>query len=214
MQEDPTKPVFDSMMETVVQSLSGEARDFYDREFSFFNEVTSISGKLKPYIKKTKLEKKVLIFCCTCVRNLTHLKAKIDEEMSKISVDVGVYLPSNPDGKVVDIDKKSGRPLQSHAKVPFINHRSIGLFEGFCRPLSWQRSKSEKRKLRSTRILTPFWMVKVAALKRALNMTSGSRQFSKSVTTVAKTFLLCKLLLCSKTFSSASALCFIFFHTE
>jgi phosphatidylinositol 4-kinase len=37
--------------------------------------------------------------------------------MVKIRVDVGVYLPSNPDGVVVDIDKKSGRPLQSHAKV-------------------------------------------------------------------------------------------------
>jgi phosphatidylinositol 4-kinase len=37
--------------------------------------------------------------------------------MAKIVVEVGVYLPSNPDGKVVDIDKKSGRPLQSHAKV-------------------------------------------------------------------------------------------------
>lgn len=44
-------------------------------------------------------------------------QAKIDEEMSKIDVDIGVYLPSNPDGIVVDIDKKSGRPLQSHAKV-------------------------------------------------------------------------------------------------
>ena len=42
---------------------------------------------------------------------------KIDEEMAKIKVEVGVYLPSNPDGIVVDIDKKSGRPLQSHAKV-------------------------------------------------------------------------------------------------
>lgn len=37
--------------------------------------------------------------------------------MAKIHVEVGVYLPSNPDGKVIDIDKKSGRPLQSHAKV-------------------------------------------------------------------------------------------------
>lgn len=44
-------------------------------------------------------------------------QAKIDEEMAKIKVEVGVYLPSNPDGIVVDIDKKSGRPLQSHAKV-------------------------------------------------------------------------------------------------
>ena len=48
---------------------------------------------------------------------LTFGQAKIDEEMAKINVEVGVYLPSNPDGIVVDIDKKSGRPLQSHAKV-------------------------------------------------------------------------------------------------
>ncbi|KAF9446332.1 hypothetical protein P691DRAFT_708828 [Macrolepiota fuliginosa MF-IS2] len=102
--EDPMKPALDAMTNAVVKSLSGEARDFYDREFNFFNEVTSISGKLKPFIKKTKPEK----------------KAKIDEEMAKIRVDVGVYLPSNPDGAVVDIDKKSGRPLQSHAKAPFM----------------------------------------------------------------------------------------------
>ncbi|KAH9945818.1 atypical/PIKK/PI4K protein kinase [Epithele typhae] len=99
--EDPLKPVLDKMTDMVVDSLSGDARNFYDREFGFFNEVTSISGKLKPFIKKTKPEK----------------KAKIDEEMAKIVVEVGVYLPSNPDGKVIDIDKKSGRPLQSHAKV-------------------------------------------------------------------------------------------------
>ncbi|KAJ7940268.1 hypothetical protein B0H13DRAFT_2299305 [Mycena leptocephala] len=102
--EDPMKPALDQMTEAVVASLSGEARAFYDREFGFFQEVTSISGKLKPFIKKTKPEK----------------KAKIDEEMAKITVDVGVYLPSNPDGIVVDIDKKSGRPLQSHAKAPFM----------------------------------------------------------------------------------------------
>lgn len=61
-QEDPMKPVFESVIAMVVDSLSGEAKAFYDREFSFFNEVTSISGKLKPYIKKTKPEKKVLEF--------------------------------------------------------------------------------------------------------------------------------------------------------
>ena len=66
-------------------------------------------------------------------------QAKIDEEMAKINVEIGVYLPSNPDGIVVDIDKKSGRPLQSHAKVSsyntsnlvFIKHLfSLGTFHG------------------------------------------------------------------------------------
>lgn len=47
------------MTALVVNSLSGDARTFYNREFGFFHEVTSISGKLKPYIKKTKPEKKV-----------------------------------------------------------------------------------------------------------------------------------------------------------
>ncbi|CAG8444257.1 12972_t:CDS:10 [Acaulospora morrowiae] len=101
---DPLKPTLERVIENIVDSLSGEDKAFYEREFTFFNAVTSISGKLKPYIKKSKLEK----------------KAKIDEEMAKIKVDVGVYLPSNPEGKVIGIDYKSGRPLQSHAKAPFM----------------------------------------------------------------------------------------------
>jgi phosphatidylinositol 4-kinase A len=52
------KPVLDCMMNAVVDSLSGEARAFYDREFGFFHEITSISGKLKPFIKRPKPEKK------------------------------------------------------------------------------------------------------------------------------------------------------------
>ena len=59
-QEDPMKPMLETIIDKVAQSLSGEARAFYDREFSFFNEVTSISGKLKPYIRKTTQEKKVI----------------------------------------------------------------------------------------------------------------------------------------------------------
>ncbi|KAG1853628.1 hypothetical protein F4604DRAFT_1268313 [Suillus subluteus] len=98
------KPALDRMTDMVVDSLSGDARAFYDREFGFFKKVTSISGKLKPFIKKSKPKK----------------KAKIDEEMTKIVVDVGVYLPSIPDGSVIDIDKKSGQPPQSHAKAPFM----------------------------------------------------------------------------------------------
>ncbi|KAJ5591779.1 uncharacterized protein N7459_002148, partial [Penicillium hispanicum] len=101
---DPLKPTLDRFIETLILSFSGEERNFYEREFSFFNEITGVSGKLRPYIKRSKPEK----------------KEKIEEELRKIKVEVGVYLPSNPDGVVVGIDRKSGKPLQSHAKAPYM----------------------------------------------------------------------------------------------
>jgi phosphatidylinositol 4-kinase A len=91
-------------MANLVSSFSQEDNEYFEKEFAFFNEVTDISGKLKPYIKKPKPEK----------------KQKIEEELRKIKVEVGVYLPSNPDGVVVGIDRKSGKPLQSHAKAPYM----------------------------------------------------------------------------------------------
>lgn len=104
MQPDPVKPTLDKVMNSLESSFSAEDRDFYEREFEFFNEVTDISGKLRPFIQRPKPEK----------------KQKIEEELRKIKVEVGVYLPSNPDGVVVGIDRKSGKPLQSHAKAPYM----------------------------------------------------------------------------------------------
>ncbi|KAF9884109.1 phosphatidylinositol-4- kinase [Aspergillus nanangensis] len=101
---DPLKPTLDRFMDALVTSFTTEEREFYEREFSFFNDITGISGKLRPYIKRSKPEK----------------KEKIEEELRKIKVEVGVYLPSNPDGAVVGIDRKSGKPLQSHAKAPYM----------------------------------------------------------------------------------------------
>ncbi|KAL2137056.1 hypothetical protein VTI74DRAFT_9662 [Chaetomium olivicolor] len=101
---DLMKPTLDQVMTHMVNSFSHEDREFYEREFAFFDEVTSISGKLKPLIKRSKPEK----------------KQKIEEELRKIKLEVGVYLPSNPDGVVIGIDRKSGKPLQSHAKAPFM----------------------------------------------------------------------------------------------
>lgn len=101
---DDIKPTLDRVMGRLVDSFAITDRDFYEREFSFFDEVTDISGKLKPLIHKSKPEK----------------KQKIEEELRKIQVEVGVYLPSNPDGVVIGIDRKSGKPLQSHAKAPYM----------------------------------------------------------------------------------------------
>lgn len=101
---DEIKPTLDSVMDKMVNSFAAEDREFFEREFAFFDKVMGISGKLKPLIKRPKPEK----------------KQKIEEELRKIKVEVGVYLPSNPDGVVIGIDRKSGKPLQSHAKTPYM----------------------------------------------------------------------------------------------
>ena len=101
---DPMKPKLDKVMDRLTASFGGSDKDFYEREFAFFNEVTDVSGKLRPYLKASKPEK----------------KQKIEEELRKIKIDPGVYLPSNPDGVVVNIDRTSGKPLQSHAKTPYM----------------------------------------------------------------------------------------------
>lgn len=97
-------PKLYSITDLIEKSFDSEALEFYSKEFSFFTEVTGISGTLKDYIKFSKPEKKQII----------------DREMAKIKVLPGVYLPSNSDGIVVDIERKSGKPLQSHAKAPFM----------------------------------------------------------------------------------------------
>ncbi|ODV96209.1 hypothetical protein PACTADRAFT_85014 [Pachysolen tannophilus NRRL Y-2460] len=101
---DTLKPALDRILKSMLSSFDKEDLQFFKREFSFFEDITGISGKLKPYIKKTKAEK----------------KAKIDEEMAKIVIQPDVYLPSNPDGVIVNINRQSGKPLQSHAKAPFM----------------------------------------------------------------------------------------------
>ncbi|KAK8095944.1 Phosphatidylinositol 3 [Apiospora kogelbergensis] len=101
---DEIKPALDLVMNKMIDSFSPEDKAFYEKEFGFFAEVTGISGKLKPLIKSSKDAK----------------KQKIEEELRAIKVEVGVYLPSNPDGVVIGIDRKSGKPLQSHAKAPFM----------------------------------------------------------------------------------------------
>ena len=115
---DSVKPELDRVMESLVSSFSPEDKDFYEREFDFFGKVTGISGILKPFVKLPKPEKK------------QKMKVKIEEELRKIQVDVGVYLPSNPDGVLIGIDRRSGKPLQSHAKAPYMATFRIRKEEG------------------------------------------------------------------------------------
>lgn len=52
------KPKLEKIINNLVASFTGADRDFYEREFKFFNDITAISGVLKEYIKYGQNEKK------------------------------------------------------------------------------------------------------------------------------------------------------------
>ena len=50
----------------------------------------------------------------------TERKQACLDALSKIQAQEGVYLPSNPEALVLNIDYNSGTPMQSAAKAPFL----------------------------------------------------------------------------------------------
>ncbi|KAE8692688.1 Phosphatidylinositol 4-kinase alpha 1 [Hibiscus syriacus] len=83
-------------------SFTPKALDVFQREFDFFDKVTSISGVLFPLPKEER-------------------RAGIQRELEKIQLKGDdLYLPTAPNKLVRGIQVDSGVPLQSAAKVPIM----------------------------------------------------------------------------------------------
>ncbi len=176
------KPLLDKMIERIVAGLSGKAKAFYDLEFNFFAEVTSIQAS-SSRTSKVQPEKKVnqaaARLCNVADPDRPRLMRRWQDRAS-----VGVYLPSNPDGIVVDLDRKSGRPC---------NHMP--------RHRSWQRSRCRRRSS-NCRPNASVEIADEASLVKTKYDVWQSAIF-RSETTVGKTSLPCRSLRCSRTFLQA-----------
>ncbi|KAJ0242191.1 Phosphatidylinositol 3-/4-kinase [Hirschfeldia incana] len=86
----------------IINGFTPKALDLFNREFDFFEKVTSISGALFPLPKEER-------------------RAGIRRELEKIKMQgEDLYLPTAPTKLVKGIRIDSGIPLQSAAKVPIM----------------------------------------------------------------------------------------------
>ncbi|CAH8562612.1 unnamed protein product [Schistosoma margrebowiei] len=91
-----------ALSSTIQNNFNGPTLAFYQREFEFFDQITSVSAKIRSYPKGEARKKACL------------------EALREVNVKPGCYLPSNPDSVVLEIDYMSGTPMQSAAKAPFL----------------------------------------------------------------------------------------------
>ncbi|XP_049538873.1 phosphatidylinositol 4-kinase alpha isoform X1 [Anopheles darlingi] len=99
---DSLYDALEALSQNIISSLSGPAKRFYEREFDFFGKITAVSGEIRSFPKGQARKKACL------------------EALSRIKVQSGCYLPSNPEAMVLDIDYNSGTPMQSAAKAPYL----------------------------------------------------------------------------------------------
>lgn len=99
---NPYQILMKSIIDKIIQSFTPLEQLLYRIEFDFFEQVTSISGVLKPLPSKEQR------------------KQRIRELLSKIHIQPGIYLPINPKLQVDSIVINSGTPMQSAAKVPIL----------------------------------------------------------------------------------------------
>lgn len=104
--EHKDKGLYDTckdLKQTIVDKFNPAQKEFYEREFSFFKDITQISAKIKDGSLADGSRKK-----------------KCMKEIGKVKMVDGCYLPSNPTCLVKDINRAVAIPLQSHAKAPYL----------------------------------------------------------------------------------------------
>lgn len=122
--------ILELLAKNIISSFSGAAKRFYEREFEFFGKITGVSGEIRSFPKGDSRKQACL------------------QALSKIRVQPGCYLPSNPEAMIVDIDYNSGTPMQSAAKAPYLArfrvHRcGIGELESMAMDVSNNTNNSE-----------------------------------------------------------------------
>lgn len=178
--------MYEGIISYIVSSLSGPAKEFYEREFDFFGKVTAISGTIRPYPKGPERKKALL------------------NALSTIVVQHGCYLPSNPEALVIDINKTTGTPMQSAAKAPFLARFKV-IYCGQRELESFAMKENDDEKAELLSALGPeTWQAAIFKVGDDVRQVRRERVVKVTITNICVPLRIClhyKSFNCLRTFS-------------
>ncbi|OHT09220.1 Phosphatidylinositol 3- and 4-kinase family protein [Tritrichomonas foetus] len=98
---DPLPNLLVMLEGKIMQEMTEEEHNHYDHEFGLINSIDHVSQVLLPLPPEER-------------------KGNLATELEKITIPDDLYVPSNPNYKILDIDCSHSIPLKSHAKVPIL----------------------------------------------------------------------------------------------
>lgn len=99
--EDKLTPPIIELETRILKTLNEERRVSYDNELQFINDISSISRELLPLQFEDR--KKSLI-----------------QHLADMKCPKNVFIPSNPEYSIIEIDALHSIPLKSHSRVPIL----------------------------------------------------------------------------------------------
>jgi phosphatidylinositol 4-kinase len=94
------------MESSIIKNMSSEERENYEAEFGFIDALDRVSQQLLPMA-------------------IDERPPALGDMLAGLDLPSHLYIPSNPNYKIISIDAEHSVPLKSHARVPILVHFQV-----------------------------------------------------------------------------------------
>lgn len=98
-ENDNLPPILRALETEIIDQMTPEQHQLYEREFGFIDQLDLISQQLLPI-------------------DINKRTQALVDMLTQLQIAEGLYIPSNPNLRIMSIDAEHSVPLKSHARVP------------------------------------------------------------------------------------------------
>ncbi|KAH0794858.1 phosphatidylinositol 4-kinase [Histomonas meleagridis] len=99
--KDNLPGILTELEQTLIDNMSNEERIHYENEFGLIDKLDEVSQRLLPM-------------------PIENRPPALGDMLNEMEIPDGIYIPSNPNYKILSIDAEHSVPLKSHARVPIL----------------------------------------------------------------------------------------------